>query len=306
MSMRVTTLMSSRATLRDLNDGLDRLTRLQGRLSSGKQIARPSDDPYGTSRALALHGELGGLDQYRRNVDDGTGWLNTSDTALGQMSDVLSRVRELLVQGGNDTAGASARSAMADEIDQLAESVKQEADVQYGGRYVFSGTATGTAPYALGGAGGDGYQGDAGTITRAIGPQVEIPINADVHQLLGDGQAAGDGKLLSTLRDISDHLRGGTAADAAALRGADLQRLDANLDTLNGIRADVGARTNRLAIAASRLSGLQLNATQLLSQAEDADMAQTITQYTTQQAAYNAALRAGSNIVQSSLLDFLH
>ncbi|MGN6190388.1 MAG: flagellar hook-associated protein FlgL [Conexibacter sp.] len=304
MSMRITTLMSSRATLRDLNDGFSRLNRLQGQLSSGKQISRPSDDPYGTSRALALRGELGGLDQLQRNVDDGTGWLNTCDTALGQMSDVMGRVRELLVQGGNDTAGPAERGAMADEIDQLAESLKQEANTQYGGRYVFAGTATDTAPYALGGA--DRYQGDAGTITRAIGPQVQLPINADVHQLLGDGQPAADGKLLSTLRDISDHLRGGTAADAAALRGTDLQRLDANVDVLDGIRADVGARTNRLAVAGNRLSGLSVNATRLLSDVEDADMAETITQYTTQQAAYSAALKAGANIVQSSLLDFLH
>jgi flagellar hook-associated protein 3 FlgL len=304
MSMRVTTLMSTRATLRDLNDGFARLNRLQGQLSSGKQITRPSDDPYGTSRALALRGELGGLDQFQRNVDDGTGWLNTCDTALGQMSDVMGRVRELLVQGGNDTAGPAERSAMADEIDQLAESLKQEADTQYGGRFVFSGTATDTAPYALGGA--DRYQGDAGTITRAIGPGVEIPINTDVRALLGDGQGASDDKLLNTLRDISDHLRGSTPADADALRTTDLQRLDANVDVLDGIRADVGARTNRLAVAGARLSGLALNSTRLLSDVEDADMAQTITEYTTQQAAYSAALKAGATIVQSSLLDFLH
>src|SRR4029077_2200545 len=121
------------------------------------------------------------------------------------------RVRELLVQGGNDTAGPAERSAMADEIDQLAESLRQEAYTQYGARCVFSGTATDTAPYALGGA--DRYQGDAGTITRAIGPGVEIPINTDVRALLGDGQGARDDKLLNTLRDISDHLRGSTPAD---------------------------------------------------------------------------------------------
>jgi flagellar hook-associated protein 3 FlgL len=193
---------------------------------------------------------------------------------------------------------------MADEIDQLTESVKQEADVQYAGRYVFSGAATDTAPYALGGA--DGYQGDAGTVTRAIGPGVQLPLDTDVRALLGDGQAARDDKLLDTLRDIADHLRGGTPADADALRGTDLQRLDASLDVLNGIRADVGARTNRLETAAARLSGLALNTTKLLSDVEDADMAQTITQYMTQQAAYNAALKSGANIVQSSLLDFLH
>lgn len=305
MSMRITMLMSSQTMLRDINDGYDRLTRLQQELSSGKAIGKPSDDPYGTSRAMGLRGELAGLTQYQSDVDDGTGWLNTSDTALSQMSNVLQRARELLVQGGSDTADQTARNAIADEVDQLTDSVKQEANVQYAGKYVFSGTATNTQPYALGG-GSDRYAGDGGTVTRAIGPQVQVPINSDVHALLGDGQAAGDDKLLNTLRDVADHLRGGTAADADALRGTDLQRLDANLDTLNEIRADVGARTNRLAMAASRLSGLQSNTTQLLSSTEDADMAKTVTQYTTQQAAYNAALRAGANIVQSSLLDFLH
>jgi flagellar hook-associated protein 3 FlgL len=304
MSMRVTTLMSSRATLRDLNDGLARMTRLQGQLSSGKQITRPSDDPYGTSRALALRVELEGLQQHQRNVDDGTGWLNTSDTALGQVSDALQRVRELLVKGGNDAAGPQARSAIADELDQLIDGIKQEANVQYGGRYVFSGTATDTSPYAL--AGPDSYAGDRGIITREIGPGVQIPINVDIHALLGDGQGASDGRLLATLRDMADHLRGSTTADADALRGTDLQALDTNLDALNSLRADVGARTNRLATAGSRLSGLEVNTTQLLSETEDADMAQTITEYTTQQAAYNAALRAGANIVQTSLLDFLH
>lgn len=304
MSMRVTTLMSSRAVVRDLHEGLGRLSQLQGRLSSGKQITRPSDDPYGTSRALALRGELAGLEQHRRNVGDGIGWLNTTDTALSQISDSLQRVRELLVQAGNDAAGPQARAAIADEIDQLIDGIKQEANVQYGGRYVFAGTATATAPWPLGRA--DAYAGDAGTITRGIGPHVELAINTDLRALLGDGQAARDDRLLHVLRDVADHLRGGTAADADALRGADLRRLEATLDVLNGIRADVGARANRLAVAESRLGSLQVNTTRLLSETEDADMAQTITDYTTQQAAYTAALRAGANIVQSSLLDFLN
>ncbi len=303
MSMRVTNQMTARATLRDLNEGLTRVARAQSKISSGKEITRPSDNPYGASRALALRGDIEGLRQYQQNVGDGTAWLNTCDTALTQMSDALQRVRELLIQSGNDAAGPAARAASADEIDQLIESVKQEASVRYGGRYVFSGTATDTAPYTLGGA--DTYAGDAGTITREIGPGVQIPINTSITGLLGNGQGAADDKLLDTLRDISDHLRGGTPADANALRGTDLVRLDANFDVLNGVRADVGARTNRLAIAGSRLASIEGDSTQLLSETEDADIAKTIIEYSTQQAAYNAALRAGSNVVQNSLLDFL-
>ncbi len=304
MSMRITTGMIASTTLRDLQYNESRLSSLQQQLSSGKQITKPSDDPYGTSRALGLSGELAGLQQYQRTVGDGTAWLNTADTALSKVSDVLQRARELLVQGSTDSAGPQSRAAIADEIDQLTDSVKQEANVQYAGHYIFSGTATTTAPYTLGTA-SDAYTGNTGTITREIGPGVQLPINTDISGLLGNGQAAADNKLLDTLRDIASDLRSSTPAAATALRGTDLQRLDTNMDTLNALRADVGARTNRLSIADSRLQALEENTTGLLSDTVNADVAKTITDYSTQQAAYNAALRAGANIVQASLLDFL-
>jgi flagellar hook-associated protein 3 FlgL len=305
MSMRITTGMVAATTLRDLEANQSRLSSLQQQLSSGKRITQPSDDPYGTSRALGLSGELTGLQQYQRSVGDGTAWLTTADTALSKISDVLQRARELLIQGASDSATAQSRSAIADEIDQLTDSVKQEANVQYAGHYVFSGTATTTAPYTLGSA-SDAYAGDAGTITRELGPGVQVTVNSDISSLLGNGQTAADNKLLDTLRDVASDLRASTPASAGALRSADLQRLDANMDTLNALRADVGARMNRFAIADSRLQALEENTTNLLSQTQDADVAKTITDYTTQQAAYNAALRAGANIVQSSLLDFLN
>jgi flagellar hook-associated protein 3 FlgL len=304
MTMRITTNMVAAVTLRDLTQDFSNLSALQDKLSSGKRITKPSDDPYGTSRALGLSSDLGGLQQYRRNVDDGTSWLSTSDTALSKISDVLQRARELLVQAGNDSAGAQSRTAIAAEIDQLTESVKQEANVEYAGQHVFSGTATTTAPYLQGAT--DAYQGDNGAITRAIGPGVQVQVNEDVSSLLGNGQAANDGKLLDTLRDIADDLRNPNQTAAGAnLRGTDLQRLDASMDTLNALRADVGARLNRLALAGDRLQTLEGGTTQQLSDVQDADIAKTITDYSTQQAAYEAALRAGAHIVQSSLLDFL-
>jgi flagellar hook-associated protein 3 FlgL len=305
MSMRITTGMVAATTLRDLTQDFSNLSSLQSKLASGKQITKPSDDPYGTSRALQLSGDLDGIQQYQRNVSDGTSWLSTSDTALGKISDVLQRARELLVQAGNDSAGSQSRAAIADEFDQLTESVKQEANAQYAGQYIFSGTATKTPPYVLGGS--DAYQGDAGTVTRAIGPQVQVPINSDISSLLGNGQAAADGKLLDTLRTIAVDLRNPNQTTGGNnLRGADLQRLDASMDTLNALRADVGANANRFALADARLQAIEGNTTKQLSDVQDADVAKTITDYSTQQAAYNAALRAGANIVQSSLLDFLH
>jgi flagellar hook-associated protein 3 FlgL len=303
MTTRITGSMIQRSVLADLNDVSNRLSKTQQRMSSGKLITRPSDDPYGTSRALSLRSDIAGTQQYQRNVGEATAWQSITDSALAKITEAVQRARDLAVQGASDSAGQAARNAAAAEIDQLIESVKQEGNASYGGRYVFSGTATSTAPYAVGGA--DTYQGDSGTVAREIGPGVSVQVNVLGQSLLGDGQSAADGKLLNVLRDISDHLKSGTVADANTLRTTDLQKLDTNLDAISQARATVGATTNRLESADSRLQEVEESLTKLDSNVEDADMAQTYTDFSMQQSVYQSALQAGAHIVQQSLLDFL-
>jgi flagellar hook-associated protein 3 FlgL len=300
---RITTLMTAQMTIADLTQAFDRLSKTQQELSSGKRINKPSDDPYGASRAVQLNSDLAGLSAYKRNVDDGTSWLQATDSALLNVNNLVQRVRELLVQAGNDSGGQTARNNEADEIDQLIDAVKQEGNTTYAGQYIFAGTATTAAPYQLGGP--DTYGGNTTAIDRQIGPSTNVQVNTDISQLFGSGQAAADGKLLNTLRDIAQHMRGGTTADANALRTTDLANLDSNMDTLGQIEANVGATLNRFSLATSRIQDLQSSQTKLLSQTQDADFAQAAIDYSTQQASYNAALRASANIVQSSLLDFL-
>ncbi len=303
MGLRITDSMLSRTVLRDLNIADGRLAGTQRKLSSGKQLTRPSDDPFGVGRAMKLRSELEATRQFKKNVDDGNGWTTATEAALSRITDVVQRARELLVDGGNDSNGPVAREAIATEIDALTESLKQEANATYGGRYVFAGTATETAPYALGAA--DTFAGNTGTVARTIGSGVSVAVNVDVQQLLGNGQGAADNRLLDVMRDVAEHLRGGTPADAEALRNTDLSRLDTNLDELTRVRAVVGSTSNRLATASRRLDELEESSLDLLSRTEDADMAETLVQYATQKSAYESALHAGANIVQASLLDFL-
>jgi flagellar hook-associated protein 3 FlgL len=303
MSTRITSNMISRSVLNDLNEVSQRLAKTQQRMSSGKQITRASDDPYGTSRALTLRGDVAGTQQYQRNVNEATAWQNVTDAALSKVTEAIHRARELAIQGASDSAGPSARAAAAAEIDQLIASVKQEANASYGGRYVFSGTSTNVRPYDVNGA--DAYAGDAGTVAREIGPGVSVQVNVLGSDVLGQGQPAADGKLLNVLRDISDHLKSGTVADANTLRSADLKGLDTNLDLISQARATVGATTNRLESADSRLQEVEESLTKLLTDVEDADMAKTYVDFSMQQSVYRSALQAGGNIVQQSLLDFL-
>jgi flagellar hook-associated protein 3 FlgL len=297
---RVTQNMTTSALLGNLNDLTGRMGRTQTSISSGRQITKPSDDPLATQRDLGLRGTLEGVQQQSRNVDQASGWMQSTDSSLADIGDVINRVRELTVQGASDSLGPQQRQAIALEIDQLIAAVKDSGNATFQGTYVFAGTKTTTPPYNTG---TDAYQGDAGTIARTIGPGVSVQVNTDISGLLGSG--GGDGKLIDTLRKIAVDLRSGTAAGYDSLRNGDLKALTDNQDLLNQARATVGATMSRLDSAKSRLQDIETTTTKLLSETEDTDLAKAILELTNQQNVYQAALRSGASIIQPSLLDFL-
>ena len=298
---RITTQMTASMTLNDLQQSLNRLDTTQQQLSSGKKINQPSDDPYGTSQAMSLNGQLSSLNDYTNNITDGTAWTQQATTSLGDIDSMVQRVRELVVQASNGTYTQSDLNASASEVNQLIDAIKQEANASYNGQYIFSGTSTGTAPYQTGST--DTYQGGTGTVNRLIGPSTTLSVSTNISSLLGNGQASGDGGLLDTLRTIASDMQSG---NSGAIGGADLKNLDSNFGTLTQMEANVGAITNRLTLASTRIQQLQNSDTAALSNVQDADMATVAINFSTEQAAYSAALKAGANIVQSSLLDFLN
>jgi flagellar hook-associated protein 3 FlgL len=306
VNTRVSTDMVMSSTLSNINSSQVAMDRTQAELSSGRTILEPSDNPYGASEVINLQSTLDGLTTYEKSAQDGVSWLNTASGAMASINEVSQRVRELLVQASNGINNQSDREDIADEVQQIAETVKQDADAQYAGQYVFSGTATGTSPYK-GGEGEDTFQGNTGTITRAVGPSASVTISVALSSVLGNGQAGGgDGKLLDTLRTIVKNLREGTPASVEALSGSDLKALDTNLEALANVQADAGATTDQLSTALARVQDLQTTTTAQLSNVQDANIAQVAVEFSNEQSAYDAALRAGASIVQESLLEFLH
>ena len=247
MTERITPAMVTATTLNDLNSSLATLERTSDELSSGKTILEPSDNPYGASQVIDLQSQLDGLSSYETNAQEGISWENTASGAMSNIATCCRPCASCLVQSSSGTYNQSDRENIASEVEQLTEAVKQDANTQYAGQYVFSGTKTTTAPYEQGAE--DTYQGDTGTITRAIGPGVSVNISTNISSLLGNGQSSADGKLLDTLQTISEHLRGGTAEDVSALGSSDLKNLEANIETLTQLQATAGSVTDQLQTA---------------------------------------------------------
>ena len=290
--MRVTTGMSQRHVLSDLRRVQERLATAQSQVSGGKRIEKPSDDPLGAERAMRLNDQLASNTAYRSAVDESRSWLDATDTALGSLSDIVQRVRELTLQAANGSTTPAGRQSIKLEVDQLTEQAKTTLNGAFDGRHLFSGTKTDTPPYST--ATGDTYQGDAAPVVRQIGPGVSVQVN-----VTGDDVLSG---LLPTLRTLSAHL---ASNDVASLGTSDLQALDAASATLVAKQSQVGAITNRVDAAGQRLDDAYDVTNAFLSKTQDADLQQALTDLSAQQNALQAALRGGATLIQQSLMDFL-
>ncbi|MFP4417466.1 MAG: flagellar hook-associated protein FlgL [Chitinivibrionales bacterium] len=147
--MRVTFSSLNRNVQNVINNRYGELTDLQQQMATGKRLLRPSDDPVDTSNDLKLRSKVKQLKQYKKNIEDGLGFMSVADTSMISMNDIMQRVRELSIQGANDTLSADERMYIAKEVEHLTRQVVSLLNTQYKGEYVFGGKQTKIAPFPL-------------------------------------------------------------------------------------------------------------------------------------------------------------
>ena len=280
----------------NLQASLTRAGNIQAKLSSGKEVSKPSDNPVATAAALRYRSDIKATEQHTRNASDGIGWLGQADTTLQQTLDAMRRVKELALSGSTATSDADARGALAAEAEQLKGQVISLANTSYLNRPIFAGTSAVTAGWDKDG----NMLGDAASmsksIERTVAPDVKIKINVDGPAVFGDSSTG----LLKLLGDVADHL----SSDPSALT-ADLDALDAAFTNVTNALSDVGARYNRIEAMQTRAEDAMVTLRGGLSEVEDIDLPKTVMDLQMQQVAYQAALSATAKVIQPSLLDFL-
>ena len=314
--MRMTNNMVSDRVIADLQARYAAMADTQLQISTGRRVNQPSDDPTAAAQERLRLSELSGIKGSQSSVASAQSALNASESSMEGVRSVLSRANELALAGANGSLSQADRVTIANEIDQLVKSAKDSMNTKVGDSYIFSGTKSDTMPYAD--ATGDAYQGDGGALLRdggagvvlqtnpsfvPAGGSAAVPLTADA--ILGNGSAAGDGRVLDALTQLSAHLRGGTAADLQAIQSTDLQAIKANQTAVSSAISAIGAMSNRATAATSRLDDLEATAKQNIDDLTGVDMAKAITDYTAQSAAYEASLKVGAQIIQPSLLQFL-
>ncbi|WP_338834385.1 Flagellar hook-associated protein 3 [Moorella humiferrea] len=302
--MRITNRMLGQNVVRNINRNLEYMYRVQEQMSTGKRVNRPSDDPIVVARVLAFKTSIAANEQYKKNMEDAKGWIDASESALGMATDVLQRARELAVYGANGTMPDESMKALAAEVDQLIDELVQTANTSYGGRFVFGGSKTMDAPFSRAGS-AVSYNGDTQDLNWEVAPKVTMAINVN-----GDAtfmkvvDTNNDGKpdsIFSLLQKVHDALENG---DNTAVSNT-LGQFDQAIDHLLNIRATLGAKSNRLEMAMSRLDDTQIGLTTTMSKLEDVDLAETVMNYKNRENVYLASLATGAMVLQPSLLDYL-
>lgn len=138
--MRITTGMIFDAGVRAINRQTASLLHLQQQVASGRRILTPSDDPVAAARALEVTQASDVVAQFKENHNNASSALGLEEAQLSSASDLLARVRELAVQGGNTSLSSSDRRAITAELRSRFEELTGIANATDGtGQYIFSG-----------------------------------------------------------------------------------------------------------------------------------------------------------------------
>lgn len=307
--MRIATLTRFDVGIATLQRRQRELTELQEQMTSGKRVARPSDDPIAAAtaeRALAREQRVS-ADQ--RALEVSRNAMSQVESALGAAGEMLIKARELVVGAGNGmysdaerkTLGAALRNL---RLDLLAVSNRGDGS----GGYLFGGQAAVRPPF-LDTPTGVTFDGTPGEPRNAAGEA--LPLAADGRaiwlQVPNAITGAPDLSLFTVLDRIATELEtpGRTPAEIALGVADGLRDLDALAAHFSAHRARAGGTLNRTDSVELRLSEQALHAATERSGAEDLDMVQAISEFQSKQSGYDAALKTYSMVQRLSLFQYI-
>lgn len=206
-------------------------------------------------------------------------------------------------RGANGTTTPDDTQKIEKEISQLKIQLVHLGNATYAGRYIFSGYKTDTK-----------LVNDDGTFAIDVSNsemiKYEVGIGDDIHinvaggDLFHAGADATTGVKGKLFQDFDDLIAALNTGDNVAVSGI-IAKMDENINNVLRIRADVGARLNRVELTSNRLDNDAINFVQLMSANEDVDMAETIINLKNEENVYRASLAGGARIIMPTLVDFL-
>ena len=244
MGMRISTNVASLSAQKVMTTNTREVQKNMAQLSTGSRITKAGDDAAGLAISENLKSQIRSFNQASRNANDGISMISTAEQGMGEISNIVTRLRELGIQSASDTIGDKERSFVQKEVDAMKSEIQRVADsTTFGSRKLLDGTG-GTYDIHVGSGANSktdwiGYDASTTNVTtEALGI-------ADIDFSSKEGARAGLGSL------------------------------DAAMNTVNGSRANLGAMQNRLTSSVDVLGTMSENMSAANSRIRDTDIAQS-------------------------------
>jgi len=301
MGTRITTKILYNSAIANLHRIETDLAQLQEQLASGQRVNRPSDDPVATRRAIGYRSMLRRNEHYLTAMRDAQIFTDTADSTLGIVTDSLLRVRELTLRGANGTLDQEQRNHIATEVNEIINGMLDLANTTSGNRQLFGGSYTLAQPFEA------TRVGDEIVSVQYLGNDQELTVQIDAEAFVTISQPGSTvfqdtADVFQVLIDIRDDLRSGDIDSLSNVRLGELDQI--NMQIFRA-RAVYGSTMNRLLFNQDRIEGSQVTLQDVLSQTQEANFAELVTQINMKEVALQAALSTTARVIQSSLLDFL-
>lgn len=244
---RINTNLQAMQALQSFQNTNNQISQSQERLSTGKRINSAGDDAAGFSIAKKLESRVRGQAQASRNIGDAQSLLNVAEGALQSSMESIQRIKELAVQGANDTLGDNERNAIRDEMVELSKEIDDTLQgAEFNGKSLIGTTSTVSFDFQVNASSSD-------TLTVKIGE--------DTTGLSATALSVGTGNVSLA-----------NSASAASFREI-VAMADEGIQTLSDEIASIGAQQNRLSIKGDNLDTARTNNEAARSQLEDVDFA---------------------------------
>jgi len=178
--MQISSKLFNQQQVNQFSEINSELQSLQGKISSGKNILVASDDPVRSVELSGMKVVKEQIDQYIKNVDTSDSRMKNIDVNLENLTSLMVRANELMIQASSDVLGASDREAIAIEMDQLKEQAFGLANQQdSSGVFLFSGYKSKVQPFIKDISGNINYRGDRGVTSLAVSESMVVETNLD-------------------------------------------------------------------------------------------------------------------------------
>ncbi|MGJ8481646.1 flagellin [Sphingobium yanoikuyae] len=247
------------------------LSTAMERLSTGKRINSAKDDAAGLAIASSMTSQIKGMTQGIRNANDGISLAQTAEGALGEVSNMLQRMRELTVQAGNGTNNDTAKTNIQSEISALSTQIsKVITDTSFNGIKLFDGSGgnAGKISIQAGTNSSDAIEIDLGNLTTQT---FSTTSGSEAPASLGDIVKIGS-TAVTVETDVTKTPAGATPVVATEFDlDTVLKAYDSVLQQIDTSRANLGAAQNRLESTVNSMTANVTNLTDARSRIEDAD-----------------------------------